>query len=68
MARNVSARSPNPESIVSLTSSKVRMPSLTARTAFASLSATRLSARRLVIGSERFKRSNCWWKSLKARK
>eukprot|EP00965_Chrysotila_dentata_P010463 340721-Pleurochrysis_carterae.AAC.1 len=60
MARNVSARSPNPESIVSLTSSKVRMPSLTAaRTAFASLSATRLSARRLVISSERFKRSNC---------
>eukprot|EP00965_Chrysotila_dentata_P067890 2246050-Pleurochrysis_carterae.AAC.1 len=43
------------------------MLSLTARTAFASLSATKLSARRLVDGSERFRRSYCWWKSLKAR-
>eukprot|EP00965_Chrysotila_dentata_P156881 5183875-Pleurochrysis_carterae.AAC.1 len=59
MARSVRARSPEPESIVSLKSNRVRMPSLTARTAFASLSATRLSTRRLVTGSERFKRSNC---------
>eukprot|EP00965_Chrysotila_dentata_P186149 6146113-Pleurochrysis_carterae.AAC.2 len=59
MARRVSVRSPNPESIVSLTSSSVRMLSLTARTAFASLSATRLSARRLVTGSDRLRRLNC---------
>eukprot|EP00965_Chrysotila_dentata_P050825 1685487-Pleurochrysis_carterae.AAC.1 len=43
------------------------MLSLTARTAFASLSATKLSARRLVVGSERLRRLYCWRKSLKAR-
>eukprot|EP00965_Chrysotila_dentata_P257352 6212857-Pleurochrysis_carterae.AAC.1 len=59
IARKVRAKSPKPDSIVSFTSSNVLMLSLTARTAFASLSATKLSARRLVDGSERFRRSNC---------
>eukprot|EP00965_Chrysotila_dentata_P099464 3288511-Pleurochrysis_carterae.AAC.1 len=52
---------------MSFTSHRVRMLSLSARTLLASLSATRLSASRLLMGKERFNRSNCWWYSLNAR-
>eukprot|EP00965_Chrysotila_dentata_P006666 217755-Pleurochrysis_carterae.AAC.1 len=59
MACKVRLRSPFAESMISLTLIRVRMLSPSARTLFASLSATRLSARRLVAGKERFNLSNC---------
>eukprot|EP00965_Chrysotila_dentata_P155015 5122164-Pleurochrysis_carterae.AAC.1 len=56
----VRGRSPAPLFTVSCTSSWVRMTSFTLRTALAGLSATRLSASRLLAGRKRFNLSNSW--------